>query len=114
MSLPKSIAAYPFEAQALASALVSGGGRITLGSAREAAKWRARAYMYRALLRPTGDTSYETMKMIVEGNDVVISFVKGSGIFTSIKGETIKLAEVEPKDPLLEIAKGFAKGLTDG
>lgn len=113
MSLPKNIGAYPFEAQTLASALVSGGGRITLGSVKEAAKWRARAYMYRALLRATGETPYETMKMIIEGNDVVITLIKGSGIFTSIKGESLKLAEVEPKDPLLEIAKGFAKGLTN-
>jgi len=113
MSLPKHINAYPFEAQTLASALVAGGGRITLGSSRDASKWRARAYMYRSLLRVTGETPYELMRMTIEGNDVVISLIKGSGIFTSTKGEKLYLAEAEPKDPLLELAKDFAKGLTD-
>lgn len=125
MPLSTSIHSYADVKQVLEAAHRAGGGRYRLSTRGEAVHWRSRAYKYRILLREqlaagvlvpgyVPETPYDTMKLTLEENTVVIQFITPKGKLETLDGEPIeapKGAETV-EDPLLAEAEALAKRLT--
>lgn len=77
MPLAKNISAYTDVHAVLTAALERGGASYRLPSASKAKHWRARAYMYRTLLRQSAQertmlspsTPFDTMVLTISPND---------------------------------------------
>lgn len=73
MSYPKYIDYYASMEPVLDACLRSEVSRYKLLTAKQAYVWRAKAYMFRSLLRAKGITKYDTLFMQLEDNTVIIS-----------------------------------------
>lgn len=110
MPLTTNINAYADVSRVLEAARNAGGARFTLPSARDAVRWRQRAYQYRKLLyQRRGHTPYDMMQLTLDGETVIIQFRDVTGALTSLEGEPLK--EEETDEEWLEAAEQFVKNL---
>ncbi len=120
MPLPKNINTYADVAAILEPSREEGGAEYTLGSRKEAIRWRQRAYYYRTLLyQRDGFTPYDnmTLTLLGLGNVVEINFDITKGILRSLKGKKIEPGEYtipadsEAADELTLAAEKLSKEL---
>lgn len=106
MPLTPNIAAY-YDVQVILDSARSAGGLIyTVKDAKQAIRWRSRAYYYRSLLRkadfaahkmvpgyiPT--TAWDDLFMTLDDNKVIIKFGTIEGQMTDLDGNPIRPAPV--------------------
>lgn len=116
MPLPSNPHLYEDVRQIFDAAIAAGGGTYTLGSPKEAAHWRHRAYNYRRLLFKglveqnavpgyVPRTPYDGVTLVVKNNCVIITFTKPKGVFIGNDGTAAtptedRFSENLLKDPL--------------